>query len=248
MTSCFQAEKNESIVESFCSDSGSAVYEPIEHHSDARSSRPTRTSAAQFNAESVLESFASESSYRVSELKNRITEANVRWNIADDGPEEKTQNFNLEPLIQLLKEQSEEIQNYKLVVSDLSEANANLRTQLTDENTNKQKEIEALKTVLSEQSATITGLRLQLNGSEGESELKSYPSGSSSNIYKPTDHTSVENEKIDGQSILHSANTGPLVSLLREQIDENKNLIHKLSDLEAANAELRMKLRRRKSL
>ena len=89
-----------------------------------------------------------------------------------------------------------------------------------------------------------------------ESTLESFASGSSSNTYTPSAIAStrevLETAIRDGQSASHTSQMGQhlidsLVSLLREQIDENRNLRVTLSDLEATVADLRDQLYEREN-
>ena len=93
----------------------------------------------------------------------------------------------------------------------------------------------------------------QIIGDEvgAESVLESFPSGSSSNSYTPSAmasaHGALETVIMDGQSgrqnfQITAYRIDPLISLLREQIDENANLKVRLSDLEATVADLRDRL------
>ena len=100
------------------------------------------------------------------------------------------------------------------------------------------------------QGSSKSEQRQSINESQVGSNLESFPPGSSSESYAPSDMAS-GNELL--QNVMrhgHPVNLDSLVSLLREQIDENKNLRQTLTDSEgivadhrAENADLRGQLK-----
>ena len=108
-----------------------------------------RRSEGQLGAESIMESFRSGSSSAVYEPNQQ----NVVEDLTRDVPTGE-QKFNIEPLVTLVKEQSAEIENLKRINSDLTAANADLRTQVNE----KSETLENLTEQLSEAKRKIEKL------------------------------------------------------------------------------------------
>ena len=116
---------------------------------------------------SVFQSFPSGSSSDVYQPNQENLVANLTWN--DPSAE---QNFSMNPLITLLREQAAEIENLKLIKSDLTAANASLRTQVENDTKSESIQLRNVKDVLADMATTSKDLRTQINDQKNKCQEK----------------------------------------------------------------------------